>query len=71
MKIGSFPIVQRTIEARAHLLRQLESCTIVVTIDGVAQDDLMLERLRPHVQAELRLRLSEMNEDLRQLGVEV
>ncbi len=69
MKIGSFPIVARTIEARASLIKQRNVGRVDVVIDGTYQDMMMVERVRPVVQAELTLRIQELDEDLRQLGV--
>lgn len=42
-----------------------------VIIDGVAQDDTIVELVRPIVLGELRARVRRLDADLAQLGIEV
>lgn len=71
MKIGNFPIVTRTIEARHRLIEQRDNGLFGVTIGGTYQDAEMVEKARPAIMAVLDDRILELEHDLRQLGVEI
>lgn len=69
MKIGNFPLVARAVTARLELVKKREQGKVEVVIDGVYQDQAMIERVKPAVASELMLRIQELDEDLRQMGV--
>lgn len=69
MRLDSFPMVQQAIAAREKLVMQRECGRFGVTIDGVYQDDTMIEQVRGAVVAELNRRIAELDDDLVALGV--
>lgn len=71
MKLGAFPMVERLAKARAGLVHQIERGRIGITIDGTYQEPDMVARLSPAIHADIRAQIAEIDEDLRQLGVEL
>jgi hypothetical protein len=69
MKIGDFPLVEALITTRNHLLGQRDEGRVLVMIDGRQQDAELAERVRPAINVELDRRLSDVDEQLEQLGV--
>ena len=71
MKLEKLQMVNRLDAARSHLLAQLARGTLRVSINGNDQDMVIVERVRPVVEAELRSRLREIEDDMTALGVVV
>ena len=71
MKLEKLQMVNRLDAARSHLLAQLASGTLRVSINGNDQDMVIVELVRPVVEAELRSRLREIEDDMTALGVVV
>jgi len=71
MKLAAFPMVTRLATARAGLVHQLERGKLGICIDGAFQDAETVERVKPAIHDALKAWIAEIDEDLRQLGVDL
>lgn len=74
MKLSMLGIVQRTVQARDLVQRELaalESGELVITLGGCPQDDAMKAVATPAIERELLGRIASLNRDLETYGVTV
>jgi hypothetical protein len=69
VKIGDFPLVETLINARGHLIHLKDHGKIVIQIDRAAMVPDFVESVRPAIALELRHRITEIERQLRDLGV--
>lgn len=70
MKLADFPLVDRLIATREHIIEQKRSRAFRVLVGGVEDADLV-ERIRHNIVTELDRRQLEIEQQLKQLGVTV
>lgn len=69
--ISKLPMATRMADAREALIKQVESGQLRITIDDKPQDAEFLQRIRPFALRILNERISELETDLRAIGVDV
>lgn len=74
MKLADIPLAEEHVVHRRELtdrIRALEGGRITISISGSYQDEVMVQAIIPAAVAELRRRLRHIDEQLRELGVEI
>jgi hypothetical protein len=71
VKIGDFPLVESLMSERAVLVDQREERVVRLEIGRRMMDPAFAQALRPAIEAELGRRIADVDEQLRQLGVDV
>lgn len=72
MNISTLDMVNRNADARKAYLHQLSILgSLTVAIDGVRQDDTIVELVKPVIAGELRARVRQIEADLASMGVTV
>ena len=82
VSLAQLPMINRIGDARREQLRLFDALKVtgepksvlstrplVITIDGQTQDEAMLARVRPVIEAEVRARIASLDRDLEAMGV--
>lgn len=70
MKLADFPLLERLVATREHIVEQKRNRAFRVLVGGVEDADLV-ERIRHNIIAELDRRQLDVERQLQQLGVTV
>lgn len=69
MKIGDFPLVETLIDCRNRLIHQKDHGRISIEVDHNHMGPDFVEAVAPAIKLELRHRIVEIDDQLRNLGI--